>query len=92
VVHTFNPTTQEAEAGGWLSFSTGRAMKSDPVQKQNKNPTRRERFYFVYEYMCESVFAQVSSVLTVSSSRCWVLWSWVVVSCPTWVWAPTLVL
>jgi hypothetical protein len=36
VVHAFNPSTWEAEAGGFLSSRTARATQRDPVSK-NKN-------------------------------------------------------
>jgi hypothetical protein len=33
VVHTFNPSTWEAEAGGFLSSRTARAIQRNPVSK-----------------------------------------------------------
>jgi hypothetical protein len=44
VAHTFNPSTREAEAGGFLSSRpawstkwTGRAIQRNPVSKKTKN-------------------------------------------------------
>jgi hypothetical protein len=36
MTHAFNPSTREAEAGGFLSLRTARAMQRNPVLK-NKN-------------------------------------------------------
>jgi hypothetical protein len=40
VVHTFNPTTWEAEAGGFLSLRTARATQRNPVLK---NKTKQKK-------------------------------------------------
>jgi hypothetical protein len=36
-VHAFNPSTQESEAGGFLSSRTARAIQRNPVSKNQKN-------------------------------------------------------
>jgi hypothetical protein len=36
VVHAFNPSTQEAEAGRFLSSRTARAIQRNPVLKKQK--------------------------------------------------------
>jgi hypothetical protein len=36
VVHAFNPSTQEAEAGGFLSSRTARAIQRNLVSKNQK--------------------------------------------------------
>jgi hypothetical protein len=36
VVHAFNPSTREAEAGGFLSSRLARAIKRNPVSKKQK--------------------------------------------------------
>jgi hypothetical protein len=36
VAHTFNLSTREAEAGGFLSSRTARATQRNPVQKKKK--------------------------------------------------------
>jgi hypothetical protein len=36
VVHAFNSSTWEAEAGGFLSSRTARATQRKPVSKKNK--------------------------------------------------------
>jgi hypothetical protein len=36
VAHTFNPSTWEAEAGGFLSSRTARALQRNPVSKNQK--------------------------------------------------------
>jgi hypothetical protein len=39
--HTFNPSTWEAEAGGFLSSRTARAIQRNPVsKKQTKTPNQ----------------------------------------------------
>jgi hypothetical protein len=53
VVHTFNPSTQEAEAGGFLSLRpawstkvssrTARATQRNPVSKNQKKKKKRKR-------------------------------------------------
>jgi hypothetical protein len=46
VVHTFNPSTWEAEAGGFLSSRTARAIQRNSVSKnktkQNKTKTQNK--------------------------------------------------
>jgi hypothetical protein len=37
VVHAFNPSTREAEAGGFLSSRTARATQRNPVSKKPIN-------------------------------------------------------
>jgi hypothetical protein len=37
VAHAFNPSTQEAEAGGFLSSRTARATQRNPVSKNKTN-------------------------------------------------------
>jgi hypothetical protein len=37
VVHTFNPSTPEAEAGGFLSSRPARATQRNPVLKKQAN-------------------------------------------------------
>jgi hypothetical protein len=36
VAHAFNPSTQEAEAGGFLSSRTARATQRNPVSKNKQ--------------------------------------------------------
>jgi hypothetical protein len=36
VAHAFNPSTQEAEAGGFLSSRTARAIQRNPVLEKQK--------------------------------------------------------
>jgi len=44
VVHTFNPNTQEAEAGGSLSFRPAWSTEQVPEQPElHRNPAERER-------------------------------------------------
>jgi hypothetical protein len=40
VVHAFNPSTQEAEEGGFLSSRPARAIQRNPVSK-NQKPTNQ---------------------------------------------------
>jgi hypothetical protein len=40
LVHAFNPSTWEAEAGGFLSSRTARAIQRNPVSK-NKTKTKQ---------------------------------------------------
>jgi hypothetical protein len=37
VAHAFNPSTREAEAGGFLSSRTARATQRNPISKKQKN-------------------------------------------------------
>jgi hypothetical protein len=37
VAHAFNPSTSEAEAGGFLSWRTARATQRNPVSKEKPN-------------------------------------------------------
>ena len=37
VLHTFNPSTREAEAGGFLSLRIARATQRNPVSKKKKS-------------------------------------------------------
>jgi hypothetical protein len=41
VVHAFNPSTWEAEAGGFLSLRTARAIQRNPVSKNQNKQTKR---------------------------------------------------
>ena len=44
VAHTFNPSTWEAEAGGFLSSRTARATQRNPVSKNKKqNKTKQKQ-------------------------------------------------
>jgi hypothetical protein len=44
VAHTFNPSTQEAEAGGFLSSRPARATQRNPVSKnQNKKTNKKKK-------------------------------------------------
>ena len=47
VVHTFNPSTQEAEAGEFLSsrpaWSTARAIQRNPVSKNQKEKKKKKK-------------------------------------------------
>jgi hypothetical protein len=44
VAHTFNPSTWEAEAGGFLSSRTARAIQRNPVsKKQNKTKQNKKK-------------------------------------------------
>jgi hypothetical protein len=50
VAHAFNPSNQEAEAGGFLSSRTARAIQRNPVSKKakkqktkNKNKTKQKQ-------------------------------------------------
>ena len=43
VAHAFNPSTWEAEAGGFLSSRTARATQRNPVSKNQKRKKKRER-------------------------------------------------
>jgi hypothetical protein len=45
VVHAFNLSTWEAEAGEFLSSRTARATQRNPVsaKKQNKNKTKKKK-------------------------------------------------
>jgi hypothetical protein len=42
VVHTFDPSTWEAEAGGFLSSRTARATQRNPVSKKTKNNNKKK--------------------------------------------------
>jgi hypothetical protein len=44
VAHTFNPSTQEAEAGGFLSSRTA----GNPVSKNQKEKRKEKKGYTVY--------------------------------------------
>jgi hypothetical protein len=59
VAHAFNPSTQEAEAGGFLSSRPARAIQRNPVlknktkqnkTKQNKTKQNRKKKRSVSEY------------------------------------------
>jgi hypothetical protein len=47
VAHAFNPSTQEAEAGGFLSSRTARATQRNPVSKKTNKQTKK--FFFPKE-------------------------------------------
>jgi hypothetical protein len=47
VVHTFNPSTWEAEAGGFLSSRTARAIQRNPVLKNKKTKTKTNRINLI---------------------------------------------
>ena len=42
VVRAFNPSTWEAEAGGFLSSRTARVTHRNPVSKKQKNKTKQK--------------------------------------------------
>jgi hypothetical protein len=42
VVYAFNPSTWEAEAGGFLSLRTARATQRNPVSKNQKKKKEEE--------------------------------------------------
>jgi hypothetical protein len=45
VAHAFNPSTREAEAGGFLSSRTARATQRNPVSKnQNQTKTKQKSY------------------------------------------------
>lgn len=50
VVHAFNPSTREAEAGGSLSSRTARAYTEKPCLKNQK---RNEKTLSIYEFLEE---------------------------------------
>jgi hypothetical protein len=41
--HTFNPSTWEAEAGGFLSSGTTRATQKSPVSKKGKKKEKKKK-------------------------------------------------
>jgi hypothetical protein len=43
VAHTFNPSTWEAEAGGFLNSRTARAIQRNPVSKNQKPKTKNQK-------------------------------------------------
>jgi hypothetical protein len=43
VVHAFNPSPQEAEAGRFLSSRTARAIQRNPVSKKNQKPNQNKQ-------------------------------------------------
>jgi hypothetical protein len=43
VAHAFNPSTWEAEAGGFLSSRTTRDTQRNPVSKKNKNKQTKKK-------------------------------------------------
>jgi hypothetical protein len=43
VAHAFNPSTWEAEAGGFLSSRTARATQRNPVLKKQKTKTNKAK-------------------------------------------------
>jgi hypothetical protein len=43
VVHAFNPSTWEAEAGRFLSSRTARATQRNPVSKKPKKKKKKEK-------------------------------------------------
>jgi hypothetical protein len=43
VAHAFNPSTREAEAGGFLSSRTARAIQRNPVSKKQKNKKQKTK-------------------------------------------------
>jgi hypothetical protein len=51
VAHTFNPSTQEADAGGFLSsrpaWSTAKATQKNPIWKKQTN--KKGRLFFTFE-------------------------------------------
>jgi hypothetical protein len=65
VAHAFNPSTWEAEAGGFLSSRTARATQRNPVSKKPNQKKKKNRkhlsmlqcpqatvviFYFIFYY------------------------------------------
>jgi hypothetical protein len=42
MAHAFNPNTGEAEAGGFLSSRTARAIQRNPVSKKQKQKTNKQ--------------------------------------------------
>jgi hypothetical protein len=49
VGHAFSSSTQEAEAGGFLSWRTARAVQRNPVlknQKKKETPSQNKTFVF----------------------------------------------
>ena len=42
VAHAFNPSTREAEAGGFLSSRTARATQRNPVSKETKRKKKKK--------------------------------------------------
>jgi hypothetical protein len=42
VAHAFNPSTREAEAGGFLNSRTARATQRNPVSK-NQKPKKKKK-------------------------------------------------
>jgi hypothetical protein len=42
VAHTFNPSTWEAEAGGFLSSRTAKATQRNPVSKNKKTKNKKQ--------------------------------------------------
>jgi hypothetical protein len=44
VAHTFNPSTWEAEAGGFLSLRTARATQRNPVSKKKKKKKKKGNY------------------------------------------------
>jgi hypothetical protein len=49
VAHAFNPSTWEAEAGGFLSSRTARTTQRNPVSK-NKKQQQKKIYLFIYLY------------------------------------------
>jgi hypothetical protein len=43
VVHAFNPSTWEAEAGGFLSLRTARATQRNPVLEKKKKKKEKKK-------------------------------------------------
>jgi hypothetical protein len=43
VEHTFNPSTREAEAGGFLSSRPAWSTKRNPVSKKKENKNKQKR-------------------------------------------------
>jgi hypothetical protein len=47
VAHAFNPSTWEAEAGGFLSPRTARAIQRNPVSKNQKKKKKKKKLQMV---------------------------------------------
>jgi hypothetical protein len=43
VAHAFNPSTWEAEAGGFLSSRPARVIQRNPVSKNNNNNNKKKK-------------------------------------------------
>jgi hypothetical protein len=56
VAHTFNPSTWEAEAGGFLSSRTARAIQRNPVSKKRK---KENIFQIYFQYSSLKLFCLI---------------------------------